>query len=67
MAMPPFPLAVAIAKARGFDITRIIAREITRDDFERFDVILGMDRRHVGFLRAIAPPDLRGEVHLLLK
>jgi protein-tyrosine phosphatase len=64
--MPPFPLAVATAKARGFDVTKIVARTIRGHDFRYFDVILGMDRTHVDLLKEAAPPEYAGKVQLLL-
>ncbi len=41
------------------------ARRIEPGDFERFDLILAMDRENLRELRAIAPADSAGKVHLL--
>lgn len=39
------------AKARGFDISGLRARQIQPEDFSRFDVILGMDNSNLVALR----------------
>ncbi len=65
LGMPPFPLAVATAKRRGYDITGIVARRVDRDDFARFDVILGMSRGNVESLKAMSPWQYRRKIRLL--
>ena len=65
LGMPPFTLAVAVAKRRGYDITRVVARQVRRHDFEYFSLILGMGRVHVHWLRSIAPPSSRRKIRLL--
>ena len=63
---PAFPTAVEIAGKRGYDIARHVARRITPGDFERFDVILAMDRFNIASLRTIAPTRAKGKIELLL-
>lgn len=43
----PDPRSIAIAAKHGIDISGQSCRRITDDDFERFDLILGMDRSNV--------------------
>ncbi len=60
---PPHPPAVAAARARGYDLSSLRARQVTRDDFTRFDRIYAMDRANLRDLMALRPeggvmPDL---------
>jgi protein-tyrosine phosphatase len=64
---PPFPLAVATAKKRGYDITRCVARRIRPHDFDHFDLILAMDGRNIAHLRTIAPTRCKQKIELLLE
>ncbi len=43
----PDKRAQQIAKARGYDISGLRARQIQPEDFARFDVILGMDNNNL--------------------
>lgn len=63
--MPPYPLAVATAKRRGYDITALTARRIRPFDFRYFDLIVAMDRANISALRGMAPR-YRQKVRLLL-
>ncbi|MDN2568434.1 low molecular weight phosphotyrosine protein phosphatase [Aquibium sp. A9E412] len=63
---PPDPRSVAVATRHGIDITAQAARRLTADDFERFDLLLGMDASNVAALRAAAPPGDDARVHLFL-
>lgn len=62
----PDPRSIAIAARHGVDITNQKARKVRPDDFERFDLILGMDRSNVDDLLALAPVGAKGKVHLFL-
>jgi protein-tyrosine phosphatase len=63
---PPFPLAMERAKLRGYDLTQIVARRIRGDDFEHFDLILGMGAEHLTHLRQIAPTRCKHKIELFL-
>ncbi|MGB0697183.1 MAG: low molecular weight protein-tyrosine-phosphatase [Rhodospirillaceae bacterium] len=43
----PDPRTRQAAKGRGYDLDPLRARQVTRSDFDRFDLLLGMDRSHV--------------------
>lgn len=62
----PDPRAVRHAAARGYDLTRLRARKVEREDFSRFDWILGMDEDNLARLRQIAPDDARADLGLLM-
>jgi protein-tyrosine phosphatase len=63
---PPFPAAVEQAKKRGYDITACTSRQIKADDFDRFDMILAMDKANLSALRTIAPTRCKHKIELLL-
>lgn len=43
---PPDPRSIKAAVARGIDISDLRARMVRFDDFERFDLVLAMDRQN---------------------
>jgi len=61
---PPDPRATAAARARGIRLEGT-ARQITREDFERFDLILCADAENVAALREIAPDGAEERIRLL--
>jgi protein-tyrosine phosphatase len=63
----PDPRAIAAAKARGYAIDELVARQVTPDDFQRFDYILCMDRNNLKALRAMCPANLQSRLHLFLE
>jgi protein-tyrosine phosphatase len=52
------------AKGRGYDLSALRARQVTKQDFERFDLILAMDRGHLRALTQMAPASERHKVRL---
>ena len=61
----PDARATEAAQRRGIALDGC-ARRVEPEDFERFDLILAMDRENVRDLRAIAPdPEAAGRVRLL--
>jgi len=65
IGMPPFTLAVATAKRRGYNITGIVARRVRPHDFSYFDLILGMCHENIEWLRTFCPAGNRRKVRLL--
>jgi protein-tyrosine phosphatase len=63
---PPDPRAVAHAAKRGIDISKLRAREVARDDFERFDLLLAMDADNLDVLRTRCPPKHHDRLRLLM-
>jgi protein-tyrosine phosphatase len=57
--------AIAIARENGLDITRHRARQIRKEDFERFDLILAMDGYNIRLLEQLAPPHHKHKIKLL--
>jgi protein-tyrosine phosphatase len=63
----PDPRAAQVALKRGYDLSRLRARQVVPEDFERFDRILAMDEDNVGWLAAKAPPGARCQPELLMR
>jgi protein-tyrosine phosphatase len=64
---PPDPRTIAAATRRGIDLTGLRARQVQDDDFERFDLILAMDRRNHATLLERSPPGHRERIRTLLE
>lgn len=62
----PDPRTQAAASARGYDLSAQRARQVTVDDFRRFDRILAMDRENLRILHDMAPPGARAHTSLFL-
>jgi len=64
---PPDPRTVAAAARRGIDLTPLRARLVTSDDFERFDLILAMDRLNHVTLLDRSPRQFHARIRTLLE
>ncbi len=62
----PDPRSQRAALHRGYDISKLRARQLTLADFTRFDLLLGMDADNLEAMRALAPPALRDRARLFL-
>jgi protein-tyrosine phosphatase len=62
---PPDARSTRAAAARGITLEGA-ARQVTRADFEDFDLLVAMDRDNLADLRAIAPPGTEHKIRLLL-
>jgi protein-tyrosine phosphatase len=60
---PADPRMCAAARRRGVTLTGV-ARQVTSEDFDRFDYILAMDTSNLRHLRQRAPSSHRAKVHL---
>jgi len=63
---PPDPRAVAQARLRGYNLAGQTSRPVQAADFERFDLLLAMDRQNLDALRARCPAAWHGRLALLL-
>jgi protein-tyrosine phosphatase len=62
---PPDERATAAARRRGIALEGA-ARQVVLEDFERFDLIVAMDRENLAALRRLAPDDeARAKLRLL--
>lgn len=63
---PPDRRSCAAALKRGIDLSHLRARKVLPEDFEDFDLVLGMDRSHVSILRRLCPPGREDRLRLFL-
>jgi len=63
---PPDSRAQAEARRRGTDISDLRGRQLTADDFYRFDLILAADANNLREARALAPPEATARLRLML-
>lgn len=64
---PPDPRTCQAAERRGYDLAALRARIVEPIDFERFDLILAMDRENLRVLRRRAPSGAEQRVRLFLE
>ncbi|MEI6897268.1 MAG: low molecular weight protein-tyrosine-phosphatase [Psychromonas sp.] len=62
----PDKRAMAAGKARGYSFAGITSRQIIKQDFENFDLILAADNSNITDLKAICPPHLHYKIALFL-
>lgn len=62
----PDPRSVETAASHGIDISGQRARQLTPEDFDRFDLIFAMDRSNEATMRARAPSSRRDRIFLFL-
>jgi low molecular weight protein-tyrosine phosphatase len=63
---PPDPRARDSAAARGYDLSGLRARRIERADFQRFDLIVALDRGHLAILSRMADPSAAHKLKLMM-
>jgi len=63
---PPDTRAIAAAKRRGIDLSPLRARQIAREDFSRFDLVLAMDEQNLAELKRRAGPAHPERIRLLM-
>ncbi|MGH7143816.1 MAG: low molecular weight protein-tyrosine-phosphatase [Planctomycetota bacterium] len=59
--------ATRAARARGIDLAGHRARGVTVEDFERFDLVLALDRENFRDLERICPPGREARLHLFMR
>ena len=63
----PDQRSMATALRRGYDLSVWRARQVSPEDFLRFDYILAMDAQNLRDLQAMRPAHFRGELDLFLR
>jgi protein-tyrosine phosphatase len=66
LGQPPDARAVRAARGRGYELPDRVARQVTEDDFRRFEWILAMDYYNLEALRALCLQDYAGYLGLFL-
>jgi protein-tyrosine phosphatase len=64
---PPDARTRQAAARRGYDLAALRARVVEPVDFERFDLILAMDRENLSVLRRRAPAETHERLRLFLE
>ncbi len=59
--------ATAAARLRGYDLSPLRARQVSPDDFDRFDLILAMDAQNLADLQTIRPAGSAAKLDLFLR
>lgn len=63
---PPDPRAIAVALLEGVDISQHRARQVTAEDFQKFDHIVALDADNLAHLIKMRPDSGGAELSLLL-
>jgi protein-tyrosine phosphatase len=63
---PPDARSQRAALARGYDLSSLRARQLQRDDFQQFDLLLAMDEENLSDMRRIAPASHTHRARLFL-
>ena len=63
---PPDARAQRHAKLRGYDLSRLRARRLTAEDFERFDRVIAMDEDNLSRMTDLAPEGHPARLELLM-
>ncbi|WP_137699414.1 low molecular weight protein-tyrosine-phosphatase [Marimonas lutisalis] len=61
---PPYGPMQAAAGARGIDLSGLRARQVGRADFDRFDLIIGMDDSNIADIERLRPAGSETDVRL---
>ena len=64
---PPDPRTIDAAARRGINLASLRARQVSADDFERFDLIVAMDRLNHATLLDRSPPEHHERIRTLLE
>ena len=63
---PVYPPARRKLAEHGIDCEGKRARQLTRTDYDRFDLLIGMDRANLRNMHRICGGDFAGKLHLLM-
>jgi len=62
----PDPRTRKVAQLRGYDLSNLRARKLEALDFQRFDLILAMDRGHLEIMQRLCPEVYRPRLQLFM-
>ena len=63
---PPDPRTCQAALRRGIDLSGLRARQVCPEDFERFDLVLAMDRANLAHLKRGSRPEYHAKLGLFM-
>ena len=64
---PVYPPARRKLVEHGIDCTGKTARQLTNEDYNQYDLLIGMDRANLRNMRRICGGDFDGKIHLLME
>ena len=64
---PPDPRAKKVLTQGGYAVAKTRSRQVAKQDFERYDLILGMDQANMRDLRQLCPPEHAHKLRLFLE
>ncbi len=62
----PDARASRAAKKRGYEMSNLVARQVTKEDFVHYDLILAMDWDNHALLQQLAPGQFHHKIKLLM-
>jgi len=62
----PDPRSQQFAARRGIDLSQQRARKLAADDFEKFDLLLAMDKENLARMKAACPPAFQHKLKLMM-
>ncbi|WP_417210795.1 low molecular weight protein-tyrosine-phosphatase [Antarctobacter sp.] len=62
---PPYGPMQDAARARGYDLSDLRARQVSFEDFGRFDLIVAMDAQNLDDLSGLAPAEGGAQLRLM--
>ena len=63
---PVYPPARRKLAEHGIDCTGKVARQLTNSDYDKYDLLIGMDRANLRNMHRICGGDFAGKLHLLM-
>ena len=63
---PVYPPARAVLNKHGIDCSGYAARRMRYDDYEAYDMIIGMDSENMYYMKRMWPEDPEGKLSLLM-
>lgn len=66
VGQPPDPRALAALRSAGIEAGTQVARQVQVEDFQRFDLILAMDRANLDALERLRPAGATAELRLVM-
>ncbi len=64
---PPDPRTQQAASRRGYDLSALRARQVSRSDFSEFDYVLAMDQANLLALERLCPPQHSNRLKLFME
>ena len=61
-----YPPARKLLNSKGIDCSGKRARQITKKDYDNFDLLIGMDEMNIVNMRRVFGDDQEGKIHMLM-